>query len=358
VIPRQELYDRACVADLIHVIEQAPLRVAVRRPLPLDRSSTGLLLLWSLLRWERTFLIQTLERLGIDLWALTRDVDETLKLRSKQAREAGVATDSADLDSFLRGWLGRAAAKARGLNHAFLGGEHLLLALLASADSALAAVFQRNGLTYESLRRAVVDALGGDHASVVLPPEDGASSHPERTTGPLAAVEDDRSLATREDASWIADIDRPAVGVPRRFGVFLMMLMVTLYAILFSMLRMLRATNLVFGLFALLFTGIGIGQAVLFGGRYPRLASIWIGAILVPIEVCASVLIQKPAFLVFTGPWAGTFTALALVVVFLLSVLPGAVFGYLFGTLTAGGFYLVDWYEKRQQAAKAPSAKS
>ena len=61
--------------------------------------------------------------------------------------------------------------------------------------------------------------------------------------------------ANPEASSWIADLDRPAVGVPRRFGVFIMMLMVTLYAVLFSMMKLLRATNLVFVLLALLFTG-------------------------------------------------------------------------------------------------------
>ena len=151
MIRRRELYDRECVAGLIHVIEQVPLRTAVRRPLAIHRSSVGLLLLWSVLRWERTFLIKTLERLGVDLWALTRDVDEALTLCSKEARETGVRTSSDDLDPFLRGWLNRAAEQARALHHDFLGGEHLLLALLADGDSELAVtIFRRNGLGYDA----------------------------------------------------------------------------------------------------------------------------------------------------------------------------------------------------------------
>ena len=112
----------------------------------------------------------------------------------------------------------------------------------------------------------------------------------EPATARSEAAKASRQLAKAEASTWIADIDRPAVGVPRRFGVFIMMLMVTLYAVLFSVLKVLRASNLVFVLLALLFTGIGIGQAVLFGGRYPRAASIWIGSVLVPIEVCVFVL--------------------------------------------------------------------
>ncbi len=386
MIRRQELYDRQCVASLIHVVEQAPLRAAVRRPLAIHRSSVGLLLLWSLLRWERTFLICTLERLGVDLWSLTRDVDEALKLCSKEARDVGARSSSADLDPLLRGWLDQAAAQARALGHDFLGGEHLLLALLADADSDLAAVFQRNGLTYDSLKQAVgdalrgpassqvggtegglkstlqADALSGAAPSPVLVPDDAQSGHagqaaspPRPQTGHALRYHAERGNEGEGEAStWIAEIDRPAVGVPRRFGVFIMMLIVTLYAVLFSLLKLLRANNLVFGLLALLFTGIGIGQAVLFGGRYPRSASIWMGSILVPIEVCVFALCQKD--LLYVGS-SGTMVVVSLLAVFLFSMPLGAVVGYLFGTLTAGGFFLVDRYEKRQQAAKESSAE-
>ncbi len=350
MIRRQELYDRKCVASLIHVIEQVPLRADVRRPLGIHHSSVGLLLLWSVLRWERTFLIQTLERLGVNLWSLTRDVDEALTLCSKQARTAGTSTNSDLLDPHLRGWLNQTAAQARALRHDFLSGEHLLLALLADRDSGLAALLQRHGLTYDTLKQAVADALPGAAAPQALILDDDASGRAEPTAIPPGAVEDDPLPAKTTASTWIADIDRPAVGVPRRFGVFIMMLMVTLYVVLFSLLKMLRASNLVFGLLALLFTGIGVGQAVLFGGRYPRAASIWIGSILVPIEACVFAMASAPSH----APPSET--VVVLLAVFLFGIPLGAVFGYLFGTLTAAGFYLVDWYEKRQKSAEESSA--
>jgi hypothetical protein len=344
VIPRQELYDRRCVAGLIHIVEQTPLRAEVRHPLWIRRSSAGLLLLWSLLRWERNFVIQALEGLGLDLWRLTRDVDETLKLCSRQTREAGIVTRSDVLDPLLRAWLDLAAAQAGGLHHDFLSGEHLLLALLADRDSELAAVFQRNGLTYDSLRREVIAGLSKAGLPQVLEVVSDPSD-PETPVAVAALALDADQPSSPKATSWIADLDRPAVGVPRRFGVFLMMLMVTLYAVLFSILRVLRATNLVFGLLAALFTGIGIGQAVLFQGRFPRAASIWIGAILVPIEAVVYVVAEG---LVPFAALKGTTVAVILLTAFVLGIPAGAVFGYLFGTVTAGGFYLVDWYEKRQ----------
>ena len=353
MIGRQELYDRQCVAGLIHVIEQVPSRAEARRPLDIQRSSVGLLLLWSILRWERTFLIQTLEGLGVDLWGLTRDVDDALRRCTQQAREAGAGTNSADLDPLVRGWLKQAAAQARALRHDFLGGEHLLLALLADGDSALAAIFQARGLTYGVLKQAVVEAISQAATAEVVVLDEDASGPVELAASPPRTVAAHPAAAKTKASSWIADVDRPAIGVPRRFGVFLMMLMVTLYAVLFSVLRSLGANSLVFGLLALLFTGIGVGQAVLFGGRYPRAASIWIGAILVPIEACVFAVFQL---------WNGGFsswlmTFVSLLLVFILSIPPGAILGYLFGTVTAGGFWLVDWWEKRQQTGKESSAE-
>ncbi len=348
MIRRQELYDRDCVASLIHVIEQTPLRAAVRRGLAIDRSSAGLLLLWSLLRWERTFPIETLEGLGVDLWSLTRKVDEALKCHNQKARETGAAGDRTDLDPLVRGWLDRAAEQARGLDHDFLGGEHLLLALLADGDPELAAVFQPSGLTRDALKRTIVDALAETVEVMPLDAEmDTIATNPKRQRGDDSS----RGPEEREASIWIGDVDRPAIGVPRRFGVFILMLMVTMYAVLFSVLQTLRANPLVFVLLALLFTGIGIGQAVLFGGRYPRAASIGIGSILAPIEACVFAMCQKGFPSIFSDATAFLF----LLAIFLFGMPLGAIFGYLFGTLTAGGFWLVDWYEKRQQATKSSS---
>ena len=242
------------------------MRAAVRRGLVIDRSSAGLLLLWSLLRWERTFPIETLECMGVDLWSLTRKVNEALKCHKchkKKDCDAVAAGDRRDLDPFVRGWLDRAAEQARGLEHKFLGGEHLLLALLADGDPELAAVFRPSGLTCDALKRTIVEALAETVEVTLLEAKmDTIDTNPNRRQG------DDSSCGPEEARGVELDwrLDRPAIGVPRRFGVFILMLMVTMYAVLFSVLQTLRANPLVFVLLALLFTGIGIGQAVLFGG--------------------------------------------------------------------------------------------
>jgi len=85
---------------------------------------------------------------------------------------------------------------------------------------------------------------------------------------------------------------------------------------------------------------------VLFGGRYPRAASIWIGSILVPIEVCVFLMSPKDYF--YVGSLPGTEVFALLLAAFVFTIPVGAIFGYLFGALTAGAFCLVDWYEKKQ----------
>jgi hypothetical protein len=351
VIRRQELYDRDCVSGLIHVIEQVPPRAAVRRPLDIDRASVGLLLLWSILRWERTFVIRTLEALGVDLWSITRDVDEALDRHRHPGGQHEGGSIPGDLDLFILCWLDQAAEQARSLQHEYLSGEHLVLAMLADGSGELAAVLQQHGPNYDAFRLAVADAIGEKAASGVVEPGRDRGDQPQLKAA-TAGSSGDSAAENRETSSWIAEVDLPAVGVPRRFGVFILMMMVTQYAVLFSILRWLRATDLLFGLLAILFTGIGIGQAVLFGGRYPRAASIWVGSILVPIEVCVWVMYQWGDLL---NHKSVVILVAELTAIFLCSIPLGTIFGYLFGTVTAASFYLLDWYENRRAAKRGES---
>lgn len=86
MLSRQELYDRRCVFDLVQVVEQLPARAAVRLPMALDPASVAMLLLWTLLRWERTSLLVCLEELGVDMWGLTRGLD--LLILERKTRDA------------------------------------------------------------------------------------------------------------------------------------------------------------------------------------------------------------------------------------------------------------------------------
>ncbi len=329
---RQDLFARRCVLGLVQVIEQVPSRAAARMPQTLDAASAGMLLLWTILRWERTFLLVCLEELGVDMWALTRDLDDLIRHRDSfgaaadrraAGRGARLAFSWSALDFYVAQWLDRTAQEAVKLNHPYLGTEHLLLAIIAGADPELADLVARHGIGYHRVKDAVLAALARSPAS---PPEQPIAATVIRE-GPLGA-------------GW----DTPAIGVPRRFGLGILMLMMTLFAILFAAMQVLGASPEIFIIVAVLVVGVGLGQAVLYGGKYPRAASIWVGACLLPAEIL--VLIVHPA------AEKGSPGEMAFLLI--LSPLLGAGLGYLAGGLTAGVFLLIDKYQARGCSPSEP----
>ncbi len=322
----ESLYVRGCVKGLIQVLAQVPSRLAARSPLGLTDSSVAALVLWTLLRWERTFLLVALEDMWVDMWGLTRDVDVLLEEeKARAAPSQSEATPSAastgrqaDLDRHLEALLDRATREAEALGHDYLGTEHLLLAIIAGADSHLSSVLLRHDITHERLKHAVVELLR--QATVVAE----IAGSPRPTAGPRGA-------------RW----DSPAVGVPRRFGMAVLMLLMTMYAVLFATMTLLDANPPIFIVVAILFTGVGLGQMLLFEGKYPRAASVWVGGCLFPLEILGALLIVVffvPAVRGDVVPW--------LLILLILSPALGAGFGYLAGGLTAGVFLLIERYRE------------
>ncbi|MHC4179187.1 MAG: Clp protease N-terminal domain-containing protein, partial [Planctomycetota bacterium] len=210
--------------------------------------------------------------------------------------------------------------------HEYLGTEHLLLAIIAGADAPLAAVLSRHNITGENVKRAVLELL--KRAPAV---EDGA--------------EPVRSIGGPVGARW----DSEAVGVPRRFGTAVLMLLVTMYAVLFASMQSLDFPPAVFIVVAVLFTGVGLGQILLFSGRYPRAASIWVGACLFPAEILVVLL-----WAIFFPPQSRPHDLVPLLVVLLVLSIPlGAGLGYLAGGLTAGVFLLIERYKKYREGRPA-----
>jgi len=333
----KDLCARRCVNGLIQLLEQVPFRLAARPPLNLSDSSVAGLVLWTLLRWERTFLLIALEDMGVDMWGLTCDVDALLNEEKTKPLSAEAEPDpplaafpptQSDLDRFLEDWLDRAELEALALRHEYLGTEHVLLAIVAGADPRLASVLSSHNVTHENVKRAVVELL--KRAPAV---EHG--TRPAQSTGGPAG------------AKW----DRQAVGVPRRFGMAVLLLLVAMYAVLFSTMELLDAPPTVFIVIAVLFTGVGLGQMLLFEGKYPRAASVWVGACLFPVEVFAVLLCVA----LFPVTHSGAGDAVPWLVLLLVFSIPlGAGLGYLAGGLTAGAFLLIERYKKYRQ--KRPGA--
>lgn len=336
MIGRDELYARRCVLDLVFVIEQIPLRAAVRSPLALDHVSIRWVALWTLLRWERNFLLRGLEGRGVDLWKLGCELDDLIDRRRKEdASLLGHAAPAAPIsavpdvrvDHLLYPLLDQAAAQARQMGHGYVGAEHLLLAIVAGADVRLSEILSRHGLTTEAIEDLLKEALPQQHGDEV----------------PVEIVGEPygQPAGTR----W----ESQAVGVPRRFGMAITMLIMTMYAVLFAAMKLLDFHPIAFVIIAVFFTGVGLGQMLLFRGRNPRAASIWAGAVLLPAETLVTWIVM----IVLHAPPRGLSDAIASMFCSVAFSIPlGAAAGYVAGCLTAGVFFVLERAGRRRASVE------
>jgi len=333
MLSREYLYARHCVWDLVQILEAVEFRAEARGSLTINESTVGLLMLWTILRGERTFLLRCLEGLGVDMWAFTCEVDELLRQRKGESPSGPSTSPSLRdaLERHTRTWLDRAEQEATTLGHHWRGTEHLLLAIVAGADPELAPILQQQTLTHDRLREAVCEALAKG-------PE---SAEP----APVAWVVEESSPRV----SWSAALDRPAVGVARRFSLGLLLALMTTYAVLLGFMRALdfQAVTIVFWI--VFFTGAGLGQPILFGGKRPRVASLWLGAVLFPLEVFSVFL-----YFAIQDGVNGVAPLASLFILTILAIPVGIPLGYLAGCLAAGVFLLADQYNKLIERRKQP----
>ncbi len=128
-------------------------------------------------------------------------------------------------------------------------------------------------------------------------------------------------------------------GVPRRFSLGALMVIVTVYSFLFGLLSSLGVSPTVFGSVAILFTGVGVAQMLLFGGKRPRDASYLAGAILCPSLLLGALLIHG------RFDQAGPNTLQILAGMAYVSIV-GVALGYMAGCATAGIFLVMDIVNK------------
>jgi hypothetical protein len=129
-----------------------------------------------------------------------------------------------------------------------------------------------------------------------------------------------------------------------------MMVLVTLYALMFSLLRIseallgetMPAAYLVLGLFA---GAVLVGQMVLFGGKEPRLASCLVGACAMPV-LYVGVMAYADGAMWLERLRANPMDVFELVGSLLCTIIgaaiPGWLCGYIIGTVCAGVFLIMD----------------
>ena len=127
------------------------------------------------------------------------------------------------------------------------------------------------------------------------------------------------------------------VGVPRRFGVGSLLVVTAAFAILLGAMKSLQVDPIVMGLVAAFIAVVGAGQAVLFGGKAPRKASM-VAGMLFPLVVGFLVFVYA---VVARGRLSGFEFGEFFVNIVLLCVL-GMPLGYVAGGLAAGVFLAIE----------------
>jgi ATP-dependent Clp protease ATP-binding subunit ClpA len=113
----------------------------------------ALLILWSMLRSERKVGVVALEKCGVDLASLEREVEAELEPLSAENWRNGI-----DLAHF-QAVANRAVKEAAQFEHNYVGSEHLVLALCRDPDEVVQRLLQKRGVSAERYTAAVRSVL-------------------------------------------------------------------------------------------------------------------------------------------------------------------------------------------------------
>ena len=123
--------------------------------------------------------------------------------------------------------------------------------------------------------------------------------------------------------------------VPRRFDLATVLVVTAAYSLLLGSLTAAKAHPLLTTAVAGFVTLVGSGQALLFGGLKPRLASIVVGISLFELMVIVAYFVNSPAM--------GSFIWLFIVI----NAAYGLILGYVVGTVVGGVFLVADAIRRR-----------
>jgi len=129
---------------------------------------------------------------------------------------------------------------------------------------------------------------------------------------------------------------RPKVySVPRRYDLATMFAVSVAYAFLFGSMRFFGWPPEVFAIVAGFFTCVGLGQALLFGGKEPRVASVLVGVFYGPIVMVIGAI-----------GGGGPRHIVGLIIGAICTAIAGSLYGYAAGVIVAGVFLVADLMRK------------
>ena len=146
---------------------------------------------------------------------------------------------------------------------------------------------------------------------------------------------------------------RPQVGLPRRFGIGTMMILTAAFALLFGILKTLKAPPVVFAGISVYVAGVAACQVLLYKGKNPRKASFVGGMILFAlIGVVAVIVVHLVDPRIFGGAFVGPLFAAGVE-----AVIFGGPLGYLVGCLIASIFLVRKEPDDAEPPAKEPAER-
>lgn len=324
----RSLYRRSISRSMIGVVAEASLWLARQPAKVVDRNTVGLALFRAVLKEKPAAVCAALASYGVTVEELLGPTEADRvprggaeppgKVDPGEAAGAGdpawAVLYSRALTECLGHWMDLAEVEASVCNDWAIRPEHVLLALL-EADGPWTQVLVGQGLSPKAVRAGI----GAEVAKTLV-------------------------SARQEAAGWVGRHARaewsgaPAAGVPRRFGAGGMLVIVTMFGLLYGALQWLRAPPGVFLGAAVFFAGLALAQMLFRGGRFPRAASVITGAILWPTELFFIMLYhdrKTPGGLRFYEAWEAWMTLV-------MNVPIGALLGYLGGCLVAGVVLVLD----------------
>jgi putative addiction module component (TIGR02574 family) len=144
-------------------------------------------------------------------------------------------------------------------------------------------------------------------------------------------------IVERMIADCVRDTRPLIYSAPRRFDLSMIFVVTSVYAVLLAGMSALQFPPAASLAVAGFITFVGIGQAMLFGGRRPRTASLVVGAVLYAVPMLIIWLMSGPriypgALILLSGTSA---------------IIGGAILGYLAGVMVGGVFLLADIVRRR-----------
>jgi ATP-dependent Clp protease ATP-binding subunit ClpC len=160
----QALTEKRCTTTVIDVFLQV-LQGAAGRARLLNHPFTESMTLLTMIRSEANVAQSALKDMKVDLVSLEQRLERLLEephrlvFRSQEQVDEDLAHSYQEASATIWDLVERGKQEAATLRHDYVGTEHLLLAIIRTADASLSPILAHSGVTYEMSRAAILNIL-------------------------------------------------------------------------------------------------------------------------------------------------------------------------------------------------------